>query len=147
MKTSIVERAVVYAVIDGTAHSDRDGLIQAICPDRIVADRYLSDQMILQEMNGARCWRVVEFSIASLIAVPVDLQMLYVVYESDDDGVRPVYLTHRERLAQMKFRELDVDAQIRLLNHELTGQIGSRTRYWWERCPVVYRKECYEHHI
>jgi hypothetical protein len=58
MKTSIVERAVVYAVIDGTVHSDRDGLIQAICPDRTVEDR-----------------------------------------ESDDEGVRPVYLTHRERLA------------------------------------------------
>lgn len=138
MNTSVVEQAMVYAVMDGTVRSDRDGIIDAVCLNRAVAESVLCEKARVQETYDSRIWRVLEYPVTSLISVPVDLRMLFVVYECDDDGVRPVYLTHRERLAQLKVRELDIDAQIRLLTDELTGQTGTRPQYWWECCPVLF---------
>lgn len=77
----------------------------------------------------------------SVIRVPTCLHTLCVVYESDYHEIRPVYVSHRERLAQVKVRELDVEMQIRLLTNELSGQAGCPAHYWWECCPVVHHEE------
>jgi len=63
--------------------------------------------------------------------------MLFVVYESDEDGIRPLHLYASERLAQRKVHECQSDDQIRRLTDELSGQINSPKSYWWECCPVL----------
>jgi hypothetical protein len=51
--------------------------------------------------------------------------MLVVVYESDEDGIRPLHLYASERLAQRNVHECQSDDQIRRLTDELSGQINS----------------------
>lgn len=63
--------------------------------------------------------------------------MLFVVYEGDDDGIRPMQLYAQESLAQLKVRELNVEEQIRLITGELSGQTLSKKDYWSEVCPVL----------
>lgn len=137
MKTSVVEYAEVYAVVDQRVGSSCDGIIDAIYVDTHLANDILARKQQMATRSDEQQWGVLAYLVTSLLRVPTELTMLIVVYEGDDVGIRPVQLYAQESLAQGKVRELDVEEQIRLITDELSGQSSSKKRYWWEVCPLL----------
>lgn len=122
MKTSVMDYAEVYAVVDQRVGSLRDGIIDSIYVDVSLAHDVLARKQQVSSQSDQQQWNVLEFPVTSLLRVPTELTMVSVVYECDDRGIRPVQLYAQQSLAQWKVRELDVEEQIRLITGELSGQ-------------------------
>lgn len=135
MNASVLDATTVYALVDQRVGSASDGIIEAIYVDpQLVTDVQTRQQ---QTQSDGQQWNVLEFPVTSWLRMPAELTMLGVVYEGDDDGIRPLHLYAQECLAQLKVRELSVEEQIRLMTGELSGQTSSKKDYWWEVCPVL----------
>lgn len=147
MQRSVMESTVVYAVINQQLGSSTDGLITAVFADPDAADSHVTRLLHSPSESHDRVWRVSELPVRSLLEVSESLQMLFVVYESDEDGIRPLHLYASERLAQRKVHESQSDDQIRRLTDELSGQIHPPKAYWWECCPVLGDHSQYEGRI
>jgi hypothetical protein len=137
MKRSIMESTAVYAVIDQQLGSSTDGLIAAVFADPDAADSHVLRLLHSPSDAHDRVWRVSELPVRSLLDVSDDRRMLFVVYESDEEGIRPLHLYASERLAQRKVQECQSHDQIRRLTDELSGHAISPKSYWWECCPVM----------
>lgn len=138
MNTAVLDSTTVYALVDQRVGSACDGIIEAIYVDAQLANDVQSRKQ--QTQSDEQQWNVLEFAVTSLLPMSAEFTKLFVVYEGDDDGIRPVQLYAQESLAQLKLRELNVREQIRLSTGELSGQALSKNTYWWEVCPV--RQSC-----
>lgn len=134
---SVTEQTRVFVVLDHTSTASDYGFISAIVPDRQSAESYVSRKRVDASMSD-QVWNVLEFPVRSLLELSASLSMLFVVYEDDGDGIRPVYLYASERLAQCKVSELQSSDQLRRLTDELSGQQSVSHSYWWECCPVMH---------
>ncbi|MDK2741709.1 MAG: hypothetical protein NDI90_02265 [Nitrospira sp. BO4] len=144
MRTSVEEFTDVYAVLDQCVGSSRDGIISAVYVDAHLAHESLAQVQSRQNQMCDQQWSVVEFPVTSLLSIPSTLTMLCVVYEGDEQGIRPLHLYAQERLAQLRVRELDIKEQLRLLEMQLLpstdacrGAGSHKKSYWWELCPLV----------
>jgi len=134
---AVMEQTRVFVVLDQTLEMSGYGLITAIVTDRQQAESYVSQKRV--EASGSeQVWSVLEFPVRSLLELSSSLSMLFVVYESELDGIRPVHLYASERLAQCKVSELESSDQLRRLTEELSGQWSAPRSYWWECCPVIH---------
>lgn len=134
---SVTEQTQVFVVLDQTLGTSGHGLITAIATDRQRAESYVSQKRV-DVSEADQVWSVLEFPVRSLLELSASLSMLFVVYESEMDGIRPVYLYASERLAQCKVSELQSSDQLRRLTDELSGQWSAPRSYWWECCPVIH---------
>ncbi len=134
MNGVVLDATTVYALVDQRVGSASDGIIHTIYVDPHLANDVQMRKQ--QSQSDGQQGNVLECPVTSLLRMPAELTMLFVVYEQDDDGIRPVQLYAQESLAQWKVRELDVEEQIRLITDELSGQTSSKKDYWWEVCPL-----------
>ena len=135
MHALVLDSTTVFALVDQPVGSASDGIIDAIYVDPQLATDVQTRKQ--QTQSEEQQWNVLEFPVTSLLCMPAELTMLFVVYEGDDDGIRPVHLYAQESLAQLKVRALNVEEHIRLITGELSGQASSKKDYWWEVCPVL----------
>ena len=136
MQTSVMECAEVFAVIDRREGLAQNGIIESVFASEPLAATYAAQKQ-QASVADEQWWDVLPMVVTSLLHLPSRLSLLFVVYESDRQGIRPVQLYAQESLAQWKVRELDVEEQIRVLTGELSGQTVSKKDYWWEVCSVI----------
>lgn len=136
METSVMEYAEVYAVEHHEIGLSNNRIIDAVyvrqTDAKIDAARKQQDST-----TSESAWGVVEWSVTSLLQLPKKVSMLFVVYESDARGIRPVSLYAVEQLAQLRNRELEHRERIRRMTVELAGEHTDAICHWWEVCPIV----------
>lgn len=126
--SSVIESTVVHAVIDQQLGSSTDGLIAALYVDVHAAEWHVSQQIGQGSRSEDRVWRIAALRVRSVLDLSADVTMLFVVYESDADGIRPLHLYASERLAQCKVQECQSSDQLRRLTMNCPDMKSRRNR-------------------
>lgn len=134
METMVFPEVSLFAVLDQRFESSTDRLIVSVCRDMDSAERYVRNRLETKE-TADRLWRIAEFPVCPALVLPMKCEMLYVVYEEDASGIRPLNWYASELLARYRVQTLASAEHVRLFTDELTGAVSQPCSYWWECCP------------
>ena len=134
----VLESTVVHAVINQQRVVNRVESLRPSMSVSMSAESPVLQQICCDRGSEDRLWRIAEVPVRSVLDLLSGVTMLFVVYESDADGIRPVHLYAFERLAPCKVQACQSSEQLRRFTDELSGCAGSPKAYWWECCPVIH---------
>ncbi len=136
METAVYTGLSVFAVLDGAVDASSDGLIAMVCRDVSSAEQYVQHR-VCQEASVDRIWGIAEFPVCASLELSPTCDMLFVVYERDAAGIRPVHLYASESLARQKVGAYASAEAVQRVTDELTGTTLCPRSYWWESCPLI----------